>query len=240
MNLSTFPTRPRSALPLAGVIAMLSAAAALAFSGGHTAQGHEHAGTHATHSHAHVTKHKSQSAKQVALHDGMRKLWEDHITWTRLAIISFAADLPDFDATAGRLLANQDDIGNAIKPYYGRRAGARLTSLLKEHIAGAVDLLKAAKAGDDAKFEQARVAWYRNGDQIAGFLNRANPKHWGLKRMSAMMRGHLDQTLEEAAARLKGDFAADIRAYDEIHEHILEMADALSAGIVKQFPRRFR
>ena len=54
------------------------------------------------------------------------------------------------------------------------------------------------------------------------------------------MRGHLDQTLEEAAARLKGDFAADIRAYDEIHHHILVMADTLSAGIVKQFPHEFR
>jgi hypothetical protein len=216
-------------LPLAGVIAVISAVLALALSGGHTAQGHDHA-----------AKHRSTSAKQAALHDGMRKLWEDHITWTRLAIVSFAGDLPDFDATAGRLLANQDDIGDAIKPYYGRRAGERLTSLLKEHIAGAVDLLKAAKAGDDAKLGQAKDAWYRNGEEIARFLNDANPKHWRLKKMSALMKGHLDQTLDEAVARLKGDFAADIRAYDEIHHHILVMADTLSSGIVKQFPRRFR
>jgi hypothetical protein len=229
VNITTFPHRPRSVLPLAGVIAAVSAAPRPAFSGGHTAQGH-----------VHPTKHKAQSAKQVALHDGMRKLWEDHITWTRLAIISFAADLPDFDQTAGRLIQNQDDIGDAIKPFYGQRAGERLTALLKEHITGAVDLLKAAKAGDNAKFAQAKDAWYRNGDQIAGFLNEANPKHWRAGKIRALMRGHLDQTLEEAAARLKGDFAADIRAYDEIHRHILVMADTLSEGIVKQFPRKFR
>ena len=170
----------------------------------------------------------------------MRKLWEDHITWTRLAIISFAADLPDFNATAGRLLENQDDIGDAIKPYYGKRAGDQLTALLKEHITGAVELLKAAKAGDDAKFKQANDAWYRNGDEIARFLNKANPKYLRLGKVKALMRGHLDQTLEEAAARLKGDFAADIRAYDEIHRHILMMSDAISDGIVKQFPRKFR
>ena len=239
MNLTMFPNRPRSALPLAGAIAMLSAAAALAFSGGHTAQGHEHAAKHTAKNHAHVTKHKS-NAKQLALHDGMRKLWEDHITWTRLAIISFAADLPDFDATAGRLLANQDDIGDAIKPYYGDEAGEQLTALLKEHIAGAVVLLKAAKARDSTEFAEAKDAWYRNGDQIARFLNQANPKQWGLNEMSALMRGHLDQTLAEAAARLTGDFAADIRAYDEIHHHILVMADTLSSGIIEQFPRRFR
>jgi hypothetical protein len=170
----------------------------------------------------------------------MRKLWEDHITWTRLAIVSFAADLPDFDQTAARLLRNQDDIGDAIAPFYGRQAADRLTSLLKEHILGAVALLKAAKAGDDERFAGAKDAWYRNGDEIARFLNGANPRHWPLERLQSLMRGHLDQTLEEAAARLRGDFAADIRAYDEIHHHILVMADTLSAGIVKQFPHRFR
>ena len=229
MNITTFPSRPRSVLPLAGMIAAISAALALAFSGGHAAQGHVHA-----------AKHKTQNSKQVALHDGMRKLWEDHITWTRLAIISFAADLPDFDQTAARLIQNQDDIGDAIKPFYGKRAGDRLTSLLKEHITGAVELLKAAKAGDDSKFGEAKDSWYRNGDEIARFLNQANPKHLRLGKMQALMRGHLDQTLEEAAARLKGDFAADIRAYDEIHRHILVMADTLTSGIVKQFPRKFR
>jgi hypothetical protein len=239
MNITTFPSRPRTVLPLAGVIAAVSAALALAFSGGHTALGHEHATKHAD-GHAHAVKHKTLTSKQLAFHDGMRKLWEDHITWTRLAIVSFAGGLPDFDATAGRLLENQEDIGDAIKPYYGKRADDQLTALLKEHIAGAVDLLKAAKAGDDAKFAQVKDAWYRNGDEIARFLSDANPKYWKFGKVSALMRGHLDQTLEEAAARLKGDFAADIRAYDEIHHHILRMADTLSSGIIKQFPKQFR
>src|SRR6478672_12028825 len=121
------------------LIALFSALAALAFSGGHDAHAHGTAAHHAT------------PQRQLAFHDGMRKLWEDHITWTRLAIVSFAADLPDLQATENRLLANQADIGNAIKPYYGRAAGAKLTKLLREHILGAVDLLVAAKSGDAAK-----------------------------------------------------------------------------------------
>jgi hypothetical protein len=239
MNITTFPSRPRSVLLLGGVLAAVTIALALAFSGGQTALGHEHATKHAN-GHAHAEKHKAPNAKRAAFHDAMRKLWEDHITWTRLAIVSFAGGLPDFDATAARLLENQDDIGNAIKPYYGKRAGNQLTALLKEHITGAVELLKAAKAGDDAKFKQANDAWYRNGDEIARFLNKANPKYIKLGKIQALMRGHLDQTLEEASARLKGDFAADIRAYDEIHEHILVMADTLSSGIINQFPKQFR
>jgi hypothetical protein len=240
MKLTAFSTRPRGVLLFLGVIAATSAAVALAFSGGQPAQGHEHPASPARHGHSHAERHRAFNAKEVAFHDGMRKLWEDHITWTRLAIVSFAADLPDFDQTAARLLRNQDDIGDAIAPFYGRQAADRLTSLLKEHILGAVALLKAAKAGDDERFAGAKDAWYRNGDEIARFLNGANPRHWPLERLQSLMRGHLDQTLEEAAARLRGDFAADIRAYDEIHHHILVMADTLSAGIVKQFPHRFR
>jgi len=178
--------------------------------------------------------------KRVAFHDAMRKLWEDHITWTRLAIVSFAAELPDLPATQARLLRNQTDIGNAVKPFYGRAAGNRLTALLKEHITGAVAVLQAAKSGDQAQIEQRTAEWYANGRQIADFLHAANPRHWPRGDLRSMMKAHLDQTLDEAVHRLSGDFAADIRDYERIHRHILEMADMLSTGIIEQFPRRFR
>ena len=182
----------------------------------------------------------SPAARQLAFHDGMRKLWEDHITWTRLAIVSFAADLPDLPATEQRLLRNQVDIGNAVKPYYGRRAGNQLTALLREHILGAVALLQAARSGDSAAIAKASKAWYANGNQIGDFLHAANPHNWSRKEMRSMMKIHLDETLEEAQDRLAGHFAADIRDYDAVHRHILEMADMLSSGIIRQFPGKFR
>jgi hypothetical protein len=176
----------------------------------------------------------------VAFHDAMRKLWEDHITWTRLAIVSFVSDLPDLQATEARLLANQTDIGNAIKPYYGKKAGNKLTALLKQHILGAVDLMAAAKSADQAKVAKASTAWNANGRQIADFLNSANPKNWPRGALRSMMQTHLNQTLKEAVDRMHGNHTAEVRDYDAIHKHILEMADALSDGIIKQFPSRFR
>lgn len=178
--------------------------------------------------------------KQFAFHNVMRKLWEDHITWTRLYVVSVAAGLPDKDATAQRLLRNQADIGGAIVPFYGKAAGDRLTALLREHILGAAALLEAAKAGDTAKVKQASARWYANANEIATFLSGANPKSWPLAEMKKMMREHLDLTLQEATARLKGDWAADIAAYDKVHTQILDMADMLSAGIIRQFPAKFR
>ena len=170
----------------------------------------------------------------------MRKLWEDHITWTRLVIISFDAGLPDFDAAVTRLLQNQTDIGDAIKPYYGDAAGNQLTNLLRQHILIAADLLADAKSGDSAKFAVDNRLWYANADEIAAFLNTANPKYWPLDEMRSMMHDHLDLTLAEAQARLNGDWTGDVAAYDAVHLEILSMADMLSSGIVQQFPAKFR
>jgi hypothetical protein len=175
----------------------------------------------------------------VDFRNAMRKLWEDHITWTRLYIISEAHSLPDKDVTAQRLLQNQTDIGNAVKPFYGDAAGNQLTALLRDHILGAVDLLAAAKANDKPKLDAASAKWYANGNDIADFLSAANPQAWPRDAMRAEMKMHLDVTLKEATDRLGGKYADDVRDYDEVHAHILKLADTLSAGIVAQFPDRF-
>ncbi len=175
-----------------------------------------------------------------AFHDAMRKLWEDHITWTRLVIIGTFEDLPDLDPTVQRLLQNQVEIGDAIKPFYGEAAGEQLTALLTDHILIAAEILQAAKNGDTVALEDASERWYANADDIAEFLNAANPKSWPLEEMRSMMREHLDLTLEEAVTYLNGDYEASIAAYDEVHLQALEMADMLSDGIIKQFPNKFK
>jgi hypothetical protein len=185
------------------------------------------------------TDHTSVVSAKLEFHDEMRRLWEDHVTWTRLFIVSFVDDLADLDATTNRLLQNQVDIGDAVKPYFGEAAGDRLTALLTEHITTAATLLGAAKDGDEQAFEAAHEAWYRNGRQIARFLHRANPDQWPLRHLKTMMLDHLDLTLAEAAARLEGDHAREIAGYDAVHLEILEMADMLSDGIIRRFPEKF-
>jgi hypothetical protein len=213
---------------LTALVAFFSALAALAVSNG-MAQAHD----------GHGTQPVVLTKKAVALHDDMRKLWEDHITWTRLAIISLEGGTPDTDATVARLLKNQADIGNAIKPFYGNAAGAKLTGLLRQHILIAADLIAAAKAGDNAKLTDAQTRWTANADEIAAFLHGANPHYWPLATMKAEMRMHLKLTTEEAVAHLKGNWTADVAAYDKVHNHILHMSDMLSDGLVKQFRARF-
>lgn len=218
----TFALRPMTRLALVAALALALTGIAVAL---------------APSTHNHDTVSAASRADRDSFHDAMRQLWEDHIVWTRMAIIGIVDDRPDQSFAVERLLKNQDDIGDAIKPFYGEAAGDALTALLREHIVGAADLLVAAKTG--VAFEAAREAWYANGAQIGGFLADANPRYWDRAEMQAMMADHLDLTLAEAVARLGGDYAADVAAYDEIHVQILHMADMLSDGIVAQFPAGF-
>ena len=178
--------------------------------------------------------------KALAFHDGMRALWEAHGTWTERAIVDFVGGLPDTQFVIGRLLENQTDIGNAVKPYYGAKAGNELTVLLKSHINAAVALLETAKSADASATAKAKAAFYANGNQVARFLHAANPNQWSLAAMQTMMRIHLNQVVALAVDQLEGHYPAAITLYNVYIGHLLDMADMLSGGIMRQFPARFR
>src|SRR6186713_369490 len=110
--------------------------------------------------------HKMSKSEQLIM--AMHKLWEDHIVWTRNVIFNIMDDLPGTDQAVNRLLQNQDDIGNAVKPFYGEAGGKELTRLLREHITIAADLLKAAKTSNNAVFDAANKKWFANAEEISG------------------------------------------------------------------------
>jgi hypothetical protein len=234
MTIDSFTAR-RARLALVGFIAIAAAAIVLALS----ATGRAHAGAMRAHDHA-AAAPVVRTAKAIRFHDRMRALWEEHGSWTRMVIVSFVGNQPNLAAAEQVLLENQSKIGAAVKPYYGRAAGNRLTTLLKEHILGAVDVLVAAKSGDAGKLDRVKAAWYANGRQIADFLHAANPRFLSRAAARRMMRTHLDQVIEQAVDELTGDYAAGARAFGPYIRHILDMADMISGGIIRQFPGRFR
>jgi hypothetical protein len=215
-------------LGLTALVALFSALVALAVSSGNAAHAHE------------TATPSSITPKELALRNSMRVLWEDHVTWTRLAVISLVGGTPDTEATVARLLRNQSDIGKAFAPFYGKKAGAALTAELRTHILIAADLIAAAKADDQAKVAAEQRRWQQNADDIAALVSKLNPRSWKRAALRSMLREHLRLTTDEVVARLQGNWAADVAAYDRIHTHALTMADALSSGLVAQFPGRFR
>jgi hypothetical protein len=178
------------------------------------------------------------SKSSVELKMKMRKLWEDHVTYTRNYIISSMAELGDTTAVVDRLFKNQDEIGAAIKPFYGEAAGKKLATMLREHITLTSEIVKEAKMGNNVAASEVNKKWYANADDIAIYLSAANP-NWNKVDVMNMLFQHLDFTTQEVVARQKKDWAANIDAYDRGHLHMLMFADVLTVGIVKQFPKRF-
>jgi hypothetical protein len=170
----------------------------------------------------------------VELQQTMRKLWSDHVFWTRDYIIAAVAGTPDAQAAVKRLMKNQEDLGGAVGSVYGKEAGEQMTKLLKEHISLAAEVVKYAKENDQNKLKDADDKWHQNAVDIATFLHQANPDNWPQAALVAMLNEHLALTTQEAVARIKQEWEKDVTTFDHIYEQALMMADALTEGIAKQ------
>jgi hypothetical protein len=150
--------------------------------------------------------------------------------WTREYVIAFLDNKSETPQVAERLLKNQADIGNAIVPYYGKAAGDQLGGLLKEHILVAVDLLDAAKSGDQTKYNDADARWHKNAQDMAAFLGNANP-NWNTTDIVTMLNNYLNLTTQEAVAHMQKDYVKDIALSDQIYNQVLGMSDPNSRHI---------
>jgi len=178
----------------------------------------------------------AKKTSQLSYHDEWRKLWEDHITWTRVVIIGILDELPGTNTYIGRLLLNYEDMEDALAPYYGDDAEV-LGDLIKDHLTIAADILTALNNGQPT--DALIASWYANAHDIAVQMNKMNPKSWPLEETEQMWTDHLDATLAEATDHFTGDFADEVAAYDQVHDMALEMADFISNGVMKQFPTQF-
>lgn len=182
----------------------------------------------------------TQSAAYAKLNEDMHKLWSDHMIWTYTTVDAFFHDQSSLNSKLARLLQNQQDIGDAIKPYYGNEAGNALAQLLTEHIQLAVPVLTAAQNGDEQALNVALTDWYANANDIAHFLTGANPDNWEKEDMEHMMAMHIDQTVEYSVLLLQNNSEGAINSFDQAFSHMMEMADMLSMGIAMQFPEKFQ
>jgi hypothetical protein len=180
---------------------------------------------------------KSEVGKQALFKESMRKLWADHVIWTRSYIVATLARSKDAPEVEFRLLRNQVEIGAAFTPFYGQEAGTKLSELLTQHILIAGEVVKYAKKPTSAKFLDADKRWHDNAADIAAFLSAANP-NWSKDMLQTMFNDHLALTTKQATSRLNKQWAADIAAFDEVYVQAMQMSDDLANGVIKQFPEK--
>lgn len=132
-----------------------------------------------------------------------RKLWMDHVMWTRLFILSSLNDLPDSADTAARLMKNQKEIGDLIGMFYPN-AASQITALLTQHIMIASQLVEAAKNKMD--ISELRKQWYSNADNLANFLQSINQN----LNLRQHFYQHLQLTEGELLNRMSGNYQHEI------------------------------
>ena len=178
------------------------------------------------------------SINQVQLLNQMNLVWEQHIMWTRMLLISIAENLKDLDATQTRLLSNPQDIANIFRIYYGNNVASQIQKLLTEHLVIGKDLIVALKNKNQEQATKLNTKWYQNADEMAEAFSNINP-FYPKEVIRRMLYEHLRLTTDEVKARLRGDYVADIKSFDMVQKEILKMAQFFVDGIVKQFPNLF-
>jgi hypothetical protein len=169
----------------------------------------------------------------------MRGLWTDEADWTRLVLTANAADASDaseIDAAAQRLSRDPIEIGEAVKPFYGERAGQELAVLLRGHLRGAAEVLSAVRANDAAGLEAARRAWYANAGEIAAFLSDADPRRFPRAEVEPMLRVPMDLVLHAASDQRQGRLSESLSDFDRARREGQHVAEMLSVGILDPAP----
>lgn len=164
-----------------------------------------------------------------------RMLWEQHVFWTRMAVMGIVQELPQTDMILQRLLRNPVDFANAMSPFFGEEAAQQFANLFTEHLTIAAELVRAAKEGESEAVTEADQRWRENAEQIAELLGSLNPD-WSVDDWSAMMNEHLDLLSADVSDMLAGNYQESVNNFDEIEMQALEMADMMAEGIAMQFP----
>ena len=178
------------------------------------------------------------SRNEVRLLEQMNLVWEQHIMWTRMLLISIAENLKDLEATQTRLLRNPKDIADVFRPYYGNSVSNEIQRLLTEHLVIGKDLIVALKNKNQEQANTLSTRWYQNADRMTEAFSSIN-SFYPREEVRRMLYEHLRLTTEEVNARLKGDYVADINAYDMVQKEILKMSSFFVNGIIMQFPDLF-
>lgn len=176
------------------------------------------------------------SSMEQMLSDQFRLLWEQHVYWTRMYIISVVFDLPDVQYVTNRLLRNPKDFAEVMQLFYGEDVVNDFVNLFTQHLTIAAELVKAAKARDNAAAANAEKRWYENADQIAEFFASINP-YWSEQEWKRLLYDHLAMTKNEAVYMLNKQYTDSINVFDNIEMQALNMADTMTYGIARLFPR---
>lgn len=196
-----------------------------------------------THNHAvvaeAVTKPQPRSELTLQTAAALRDLWIGHIFWVRsvsLAVID--GNDAAMDAADERVIANAQSIAAFIEPFHGEAAKEVFFNLLGDHYRSVKTYLAAIMSSNASVQAAATQSLISNSEEIAAFLNEANPylPKDDFRSLLLAHGGHHIQQIQELAAR---NFVAEAKTWENMKIHVYQIADATADALTKQFPKQF-
>ncbi|UKS27262.1 copper amine oxidase N-terminal domain-containing protein [Paenibacillus sp. HWE-109] len=179
------------------------------------------------------------SAASVNLRSGLDRLLSEHGGLAVLAMQKGINGAPDFDAAAGALLANSDDLSAAITSIYGDDAGKAFKGLWNTHIGFFVDYVKATAAKDETKRKETLDKLNQYGTDFGAFLEGANPNNFKTADIAAALKPHVAQLISAFDNYVNKDYVKTYASTREAYAHMAHTGDYLAGGIVAQFQDKF-
>lgn len=171
---------------------------------------------------------------ELDLNNDMREAWAQHGFWGTLYLLSMYYALPNMEAILERLKESPDEIAEVFAKFYSQAMVNQLKTLLQEHVQLTGELMKALRDGESERAEQLEQEWHQNADRIARMLSSANADY-NYEQLAQMLNMHLDLMKRQMTTDLNNQYEEFVTATDENNAHLMELADELTEGLIKQF-----
>lgn len=173
---------------------------------------------------------------EIDLSNDMRLAWNQHAFWAMMYQTGLFNALANTEAVQMRLLKTPDDIAEVFESFYSGAMVSQLRQLLMEHTRLAGEIMMAMRDNDGQRTDQLERQWYQNAENIARLLSNANTQY-SYDELLRMLTVHLDLLKRQMLSALNEEYDNEISLFDENENHLMELADYLTNGLVEQFYR---
>ena len=180
------------------------------------------------------TQISEECQKQITLLSNLRRVWAQHVWWSRLYILSIVYDLPYQDLIFNRTLRNSSDFFRFLERFYTPKQLKPIETLFEEYNKTKSTYLYNKVAGNSYAASIYRKRWYEIADQLADLMYQLNP-FLPPSRSKPLIYSLIEGTDSQVENMLIGQTEKEIMFFDMIELEAYEFADFIATGMMSHF-----
>jgi len=181
----------------------------------------------------------ARTQKTILTAVALRELWLGHIFWVRnVSVATIDKNYSAGKAAEQQAVANAKAIAASIQPFYGAAAEDSFFKLLAGHYGAVKAYLVATVAADAAAQATATQVLASNAEEIAALLSKANP-YLEQDAVQGALLAHGGHHIQQIRQLNNREYEAEAQTWEEMKNHVYQIADATADALAKQFAEKF-